>query len=188
MGTFNPNILTQADYLRMVAILGSRAYQQPDLTITAINPKTGEDEPYLFRWHVTPRTRTGGNCYLHVQVSSDPERPLHTHPWPNMSVIESEHGYHELIDNSPPFGPVHMERRAKGQTIIRQPHVAHRLVLPEGVPYVMTMFFTGVATGKGWGFWIGSKLYPHSECLRDLGNNRSVFTYPPGTHRAGENG
>lgn len=186
MEKFNTNILTQRDYLRMVSILGTRAYQPPDLTITAINPKTGNDEPYLFRWHVTARTREAANDYLHIQVSSDPERPLHDHPWPSMSVIESAHGYDEIIQHQPPHSPTIYEHRVHGQTIFRPQGQAHRLVLPEGVPYVMTRFFTGVTTGAGWGFWIDNRKFSHSDCVRDMGGNRSVFVYPPGTERAGE--
>jgi len=69
-------------------------YRPPDLVIA---PK-GYGE-YLFRWYVIPRNREA-NVYFHIQTQSDPERPLHDHPWDNTSVILSG-GYDEIIDTEP---------------------------------------------------------------------------------------
>lgn len=139
-----------------------------DLTIT-----TEDDKPYLYRWHVIPRTASddfGGNIYFHVQTSSDPERPLHDHPWANMSVILSG-GYDEVCG---PIGIVNPRR--KGDVVFRAATDAHRLVLPEGIPYTMTQFTTGPYERK-WGFWVGRRWYPYDECVRTEGT-KTIFKYP----------
>ncbi len=146
----------------------------PDLTIT-----TEEGADYLYRWHLTERSYVA-NDYFHIQTSSDPERPLHDHPWDNMSVILAG-GYNELRQEEPPNGTCMRVARA-GATIYRKAREAHRLILPPGIPYTMTRFFTGNAV-KDWGFWINREWYHHSLCTRNIGGGRSVFTYPPGTSK-----
>jgi hypothetical protein len=89
-------------------------YRPPDLIIAPAG--VGE---YLFRWYVVPRNHEG-NVYFHVQTASDPERPLHDHPWDNTSVILAG-GYMEIIDTEPEIDhPTrYTVRRRKGDVIHR---------------------------------------------------------------------
>lgn len=138
-------------------------YRPPDLVIAP----AGYGE-YLFRWHVVPRN-SEGNVYFHVQTASDPERPLHDHPWDNTSVILAG-GYEELIDTHPylDLHPPHWKEnikrvlRKKGDTVHRSAAWAHRLILPLGEPYTMSLFTTGPKVRK-WGFWEGPKFTPFNE-------------------------
>lgn len=164
-------------------VCATRVLRAPDLTITAVDKETGEDRPYLFRWHLSKRS-TQANDYLHLQVDSDPERPLHDHPWDNMTVILSANGYDELVQCEPPYGPVDTVRRRHGEVVFRKAQLAHRLILPPSVPYVLTRFFTGPKV-QPWGFWIGDQWWDYQACTRDIGGGRSVFTYPPGTEPKG---
>ena len=134
--------LTNDDFATVRRVLGG--VREPDLTIA------GEDgEPYLHRWYVIPRNEEA-NFYLHLQVRSDPERPLHDHPWDNQSVILSG-GYDEVLQDVPPLGHIRTVSRRKGQTCSRRAEAAHRLILPEGVPYTLTLFSTGPNV-RAWGF------------------------------------
>lgn len=135
--------LSEEDLGTAVRYIGS-PYREPDLIIAP------DGNPYLYRWHVVPRNKDA-NIYLHVQVAHDPERPLHDHPWDNTSVILSG-GYNEIIQPAPPYGMAYKAVREKGEVIHRAAKTAHRLLLPDGVPYTMTLFSTG-PTVRDWGFW-----------------------------------
>jgi hypothetical protein len=139
----------------------------------------GTDVDYLWRWHVVKRAAgetVAGNVYFHIQTASDPERPLHDHPWDNMSLILAGE-YIELVQHMPPWGETVHYKRVKGQTIFRPQQWAHRLILPRHVRYTMTQFTTG-AYKRDWGFWIGKTWHPHAECTR-LIDGRSVWVDPP---------
>lgn len=124
-------------------------YRPPDLVIAP----AGHGE-YLFRWHLIDRNRDA-NVYFHVQTQSDPERPLHDHPWDSTSVILAG-GYDEIIDHSP--GTLYLRRgpytsiRVPGDVIYRPATWAHRLILPPNVSYSMSLFTTGPKV-RDWGFW-----------------------------------
>lgn len=143
---------------------------QPDLTIAP------DGKPYLHRWHLTPRGRDG-NSYLHVQVADDPERPLHDHPWDNTSYILVG-GYREVIQAEPPNGPVEEFIRRPGDVIYREARAAHRLFLPKGTPYTITLFDTGPHV-REWGFWAekdGKPDWVHNEkVIETLPDGRSVW-------------
>lgn len=175
---FDPGILSHEHYALAIKIVGVNRIHKPDLIITEHDDVSGVDKPYLYRWHVTPRSYEA-NDYFHIQVSSDPERPLHDHPWDNMSVLLAN-AYDELVQVDPPMAQVVLHRRVEGQVVFRKAHTAHRLLLSPHVPYVMTRFFTGSAS-KQWGFWINGRWYSAKVCTRDIGDGRSVFIYPPGT-------
>lgn len=137
-------------------------YRPPDLTIAP----DGYGE-YLFRWYVVPRN-SEGNVYFHVQTASDPERPLHDHPWDNTSVILSG-GYDELICVEPSTPDVYATYRVKrraGDVIHRPATWAHRLILPQGVKYTMTLFVTGAKVRK-WGFWENGIFTPFSDVTEE---------------------
>ena len=118
-----------------------------------------DGNPYIYRWYLA-RTLHGG-CYFHVQVASDPDRGLHDHPWDNMSVIlagtqieyilQSEDiqltsTYSALFNNMPP-----RYIRTKGDVICRKATWLHRLILPDGVRYTMSLFSFGPKI-RDWGF------------------------------------
>jgi hypothetical protein len=117
---------------------------EPDLVIAP------DGAPYLYRWHVIPRN-SEANVYFHIQVSDDPERPLHDHPWDNTSVILSG-GYDEILQRRPPYDRVETVRRSEGQVIHRAAEEAHRLLLRSVDGYTMTQFTTGPKR-RDWGFW-----------------------------------
>jgi hypothetical protein len=112
-------------------------------------------KPYLFRWRMTPKG-IGANVFLHLQVASDPERPLHDHPWDNQSVILVG-GYDEEIHADKRNGPEwdYGARRTlrKGSVVHRQAAEAHRLILPPEIPYTLSLFTTGPKI-REWGFYM----------------------------------
>lgn len=118
-----------------------------------------DGEPYLYRWHLR-YDNLRGNAFLHVQVKSDPERPFHDHPWNNTSIILAG-GYDEHYQPHPSEedGTVFWEQRQlrKWDRAERPAETSHRLFLPHGIPYAMTLFCTGPKV-REWGFW-----YPHCD-------------------------
>jgi len=164
------SILTNEDFATVRGILPG-GVREPDLTIA------GEDgEPYLHRWYVIPRSLEA-NVYLHLQVASDPERPLHDHPWDNQSVVLAG-GYDEVLEDHPPTGPRRTRKVRKGQTWTRRAEAAHRLILPEGIPYTLTLFSTGPVV-RDWGFWVPN----HSGTPRWLPAHDCITHTPDGVSR-----
>lgn len=108
----------------------------------------GSGEPYLYRWYVVPKN-PNANVYFHLQASSDPDRPLHDHPWDSMSVILAG-GYDEVRYNTDTDLEYIVPAR-EGDVIVRNAAAHHRLILPEGIPYTMTQFATGPKV-RDWGF------------------------------------
>src|SRR5271166_4407550 len=112
--------------------------------------------PYLYRWYLTPKGH-GPQVMFHLQVASDPERPLHDHPGDCTSLILVG-GYNEwLQDPRSGFEPSYLPRRV-GDMIYRPAYYGHRIVLPEGVLYTMTLFMMGPDKSYGrsgrWGFFM----------------------------------
>jgi hypothetical protein len=152
---FPEELLSAEDFDRAFAIVGEwvsdeegghRALRAPDLIIAP------NGNPYLYRWHLVRGPEA--NVYFHIQTAHDPERPLHDHPWPNQSVILAG-GYNETLCQNPSAGEHAMTGdfiRRVGDTIWREAHWAHRLFLPEGTVYTMTLFSTGPKI-RDWGFW-----------------------------------
>jgi hypothetical protein len=81
------HLLSVDDWQLMRSILGN-PLRYPDLVIAP------DGVPYLYRWHVFPQNPAAG-VYFHIQVQSDPERPLHDHPWDNTTVT-LVNGYDEI--------------------------------------------------------------------------------------------
>lgn len=133
--------------------------EPPDLTIAP------DGKPYLYRWHLM---RTPQACsYLHVQVADDPARPLHDHPWDNMSVILSG-GYKEQLSltiGEPQEENTFFFWRKEGDTIYRHAGQAHRLFLPRVHPYTMTLFHTGPKV-REWGFWYPDGWRPYTDVTK----------------------
>lgn len=137
---------------------------------------------YIYRWHIHPRTEAPGQ-YLHIQTSSDPERPLHDHPWDNMSCILSG-GYDEIVQMQPPLGDVEIKQVRAGDTVFRRAEFAHRLILPDGIPYTISLFTMGMRR-RMWGFWIDGTWFEYEKCvIHDPVNNHAYFKYPLGTEEA----
>lgn len=151
-------ILSLSDYRRMTKILGvpGRIFMPDKVLAPAGNP-------YLFRWYIMYDEAIGG-LMLHLQVADDPERPLHDHPWDNTSLILAG-GYRERIQSFPPNGEVEPFERKPGDLIERAAHEAHRLSLPEGVSYTITLFMCGPKV-KDWGFWYGDEWHHHKHHVR----------------------
>lgn len=154
---FNPSILSDKDYdIFRSFVPSSLRRTEPDLEIA-----DGDDGVYLFRWHLVPRN-TYGNVYLHVQTSSDPARPLHDHPWDNVSVILA--GGYEEVNADPRIIP-----QLPGKVIYRRAEEAHRLILPYGQPYSMSLFTTGPVI-REWGFYCQDSWKPYHECTTTKDN------------------
>lgn len=151
-------LLSNDDFSFAASLVGMR---DPDLIIGS--------PPYLHRWYVVPRNDRA-NIYLHVQVASDPDRPLHDHPWDNQSVILSG-GYDEVLDSG------QRAIRNSGQVVFRYAEYAHRLVLPEDVPYTMTLFTTGPRV-RDWGFHTKQGWIDARECTEFDPAGHSVYMGP----------
>lgn len=150
--------LTIEDLDFMEEILGGGALREPDLVISP------EDTPYLLRWHIIPKNDRA-NIFMHLQLASDPERPLHDHPWDNTSVIISG-GYEEVVRAA---YSVRVHQRKPGDVVHRLAETAHRLILPEGTPYTLTIFSTGPKRQE-WGFYAKGGWVPASELIENRGN------------------
>lgn len=162
---WNKYAISEEDRATASVYLGS-LYTPPDLVIAPLG------EPYLFRWHII-RRRGEGNVYFHIQVASDPERPLHDHPWANMSVILSG-GYDEIVQRHTPHGQIFERELRRGDVAFREAQEAHRLILPKGISYTMTQFATGPITRK-WGFWYPEGFRPYEDVVENLADGRTVL-------------
>ena len=151
---FNWTNLSIADAALGIEVLGT--VRQPDLVISP------DGNPYLYRWHIvrTPRA----SIYFHIQVADDPERPLHDHPWDNQSVILAG-GYDEIYSPFPPNSYELTREVRAGDVVFRRAQEAHRLLLPKGIPYTMTLFSTGPKV-RDWGFWYDDGWKPYTEVTR----------------------
>ena len=177
MHKFDPSILTNEDFRLMNTIIGNDrggALREPDLIIAP------DGLPYLYRWHVIHRQEKA-NVYFHVQVASDPERPLHDHPWDNTSVILSG-GYDEMWDPQPWTAPRgiqcegYLRRLRVGDVVHRNAGEAHRLILPEHINYTMTLFTTGPRI-REWGFWFDDGWRSYKDVTEDK-DGMSQFKEP----------
>lgn len=173
-----------AKFFALVGDEGLNYIREPDLCIAP------DGEPYIYRWHLVPRNVVGANVYLHLQVASDPERPLHDHPWDNVSHVLAG-GFRELYVRDPENNWNQQERLIRpGQVIYRRAEECHRLfLLPEQL-YSISLFTTGPAV-RDWGFWFLSApqgtLIPrrwrsHHEVIVDTPDGRSIFKEPDDAH------
>lgn len=138
------------DFKLALNLLGRDRFVEdgPDLVIAP----AGKDTPYIYRWELVRGYEA--NVYFHIQVASDPERPLHDHPWDNQSVILAG-GYDEIVNLCPDRENVNDEfirKVRKGDVVQRKASEAHRLLLPPDIPYTMSLFSTGPKV-RDWGFW-----------------------------------
>jgi len=113
--------------------------------------------PYLERYYLG--TWIGIRCYLHRFVGSDPDRGLHDHPWSWAGSIVLAGCYQEQLD----WGTRHVRwfNWLQGSTF-------HRVLLPESMNEVWTLFFHRAQNTKSWGFRV-----PGGEMVRIAsGDNR----------------
>lgn len=160
---FPYDILSMDDLaLAMKYLVGApRSIEDPDLIISP------DGEPYLYRWYL--KRQPEASIYFHIQTRSDPERPLHDHPWDNTTVMLAGE-YVELYEPCPELvAPEFYDRWAPikrpvktGRVIFRPAKLAHRLLLPLSVPYAMTLFMTGPKI-REWGFWYKDGFHPHEQ-------------------------
>lgn len=163
--------LTPEDEEIARGILGQREtyshehLRAPDLIIAP------DGKPYLYRWEIV-RSRAIGNVYFHIQVADDPKRPLHDHPWDNFSVILAG-GYDEIWNPDPWHSADDVRQTVrhlrKGDTVFRKASEAHRLELPLGVEYSMSLFSTGPKV-REWGFWYPEGWQDYRNVTRTTGN------------------
>lgn len=157
------SIMTPDDLALMISYMpkcGDGNMFKPNVTLAP------EGDPYLFRWHLV-YDNTRGNVFFHIQVENDPERPLHDHPWDNQSIILAG-GYDEVWGSrGNPHGPIVREFR-QGDVIARRAEEAHRLILPHGITYTMTLFTTGPKI-REWGFWYPDGWHHNKRHVLDRG-------------------
>lgn len=175
---FDTTILTDEDLTTALSYLGSYHMTRPNVVLDPDG-----SGPYLYRWHLH-YDNGHGNVFFHVQAKSDPERPLHDHPWDNTSIILSG-GYDELWQPYPATAhkewreamiatPMTNKLRA-GQTWHRPAGWAHRLILPPDIPYTMTLFATGPKV-KEWGFWYPDGWHHNKRHVDDRGPAGSLVS------------
>lgn len=165
---FNWSMLSNEDFEQAMTLLDQKM-REPDLIIAP------DGNSYLYRWHLQRNFRPDGvgcGSNLHIQVASDPERPLHNHPWDNMSVILGGAGYLEHIQKRPPHGDTLVYQRRKGDVIFRKAGEAHRLIMPDHGVYTMTQFTFGPKINT-WGFYYEDGFRPHWDVTR-LEGNKSI--------------
>jgi hypothetical protein len=156
--------ITEEDYALAVGIVG-RGRRKPDKILAPAGV------PYLYRWHVVPRSNIG-NVYFHIQVADDPQEELHDHPWDNQSVILSGAYYEWCAVYDRTNGKVRQaEKRWCGQgAVIQRPAtMAHRLMMPVAILYTMTLFSTGPVIRK-WGYWTAAGWVAADEVVKNVGN------------------
>lgn len=170
---FDFEMLTADDHATVMHYLGQE--RQPDITIAP------DGHPYLYRWYLTPRSYDVGNLYLHIQVADDPERPMHDHPWDNMSVILAG-GYHETmairgIDGKVNADYIRILHREPGETIFRRADDTHHLRLKPGEPYSISQFATGPKV-REWGFHTPTGWVPANDVIENTPDGRSIYIGP----------
>ena len=155
------------DQIVMLQILNAanKLMFKPDLVIEP------DGKPYLYRWHLLPRSEMV-NVYFHLQVGNDPVRPLHDHPYDNHSVILAG-GYDEVWMSPDEPAAVCREFR-KGDCIARKAEEAHRLLLPDGITYTMTIFTTGPKI-RDWGFWYPDGWHSHTRHVDQSDPGRHIY-------------
>lgn len=97
--------------------------------------------PYLERYYVG--TLFGIRFYLHRFVGSDPDRGVHDHPWAWARSIVLAGWY--LEERRTGIRTVRWFNSLEGDTF-------HRIIKPEGMADVWTLFYHKAGDVKPWGF------------------------------------
>jgi len=98
-------------------------------------------QPYLERYYVG--TLGGTRIYLHRFVGSDPDRGVHDHPWAWAASIILAGWY--LEETRRGILPVRWFNFLLGDSF-------HRIIKPDGMQDVWTLFFHRAGDVKSWGF------------------------------------
>lgn len=111
--------------------------RQPDISFLP-----GYEPRYQFRWYVnTFEPALAGNVFFHIMTGDDPTNELHDHTWDNTSLVLA--GQLREQYQSGNGGPIAVRTLAPGDMVFRVATERHRLELPKGVPYAMTLFLIG---------------------------------------------
>lgn len=108
------------------------------------------NDPYMLRWHITPRDSVRGGVYLHKFLKDDDDRALHDHPWQSHSIClsgELLEFYHFGVGEVDPDN-IYSRKVTPGMHIPRSAEMAHRLVVVEPG---FTLFMYGPKC-REWGF------------------------------------
>lgn len=134
-------ILPHSARLALYAMLAPQLMREPDFIIGAAA------DPYLYRWHLSPRGDQPA-AYLHHFMRSDDDRALHDHPYESTSVILSGQ-YIEWTEGG------RSELRQEGAIVSRSAETAHRVELlldAAGQPLPVTTLFLCGPRVREWGF------------------------------------
>lgn len=108
-------------------------------------------DPYLLRWHITPRNPIF-NIYLHKFMRDDDDRALHDHPWWFVSLIVKGN-YWENLENK-------ILHRKRWSIARRSATARHRVYLNRDSHGCPAPCWTIVVTGRTvreWGFWCNER-------------------------------
>lgn len=110
---------------------------------------TGDNgRPYLARYHLF--SGFGVTCYLHRFVASDPDRGLHSHPWPWACSVKLSGWY--LEERLSPHPDESNLLRAAPRVHWLAGTSFHRVVLPLGATECWTLFIHSRERATWWGF------------------------------------
>jgi len=101
------------------------------------------DAAYMERYYLF--TLCGVTFYIHRFVASDPDRGWHDHPWPWAMSFILRGWYWEHTRRFDQSHRVRWFNFLLGDSF-------HRVVLPDGVPEVWTLFVHREGNVKDWGF------------------------------------
>lgn len=142
-------ILSDEDFLFVEGIVGSDELgwlREPDKKMSP------GGETYLNRWFIV-KDNERANVYLHIFLASDPERPLHDHPWAsNTLVISGE--CNEIVGRikARRIAETRIRKLKAGDMRSRSAEEPHRILLANNSAYMITIFTTGPMV-RDWGFW-----------------------------------
>lgn len=107
-----------------------------------------EGEPYLERYYGCKAF--GLTVYIHRFVASDPDRGLHSHPWPWAASLKLAGWYWEAVPSADPTAG--HELRKPGRLHFLSGSSFHAVIMPPGVPDVWTLFIHRDKRTQWWGF------------------------------------
>lgn len=161
-------ILSDEDWLFVSEIVGTDELgwlREPDKVISP------EGQPYLNRWFVI-KDKERACVYLHIFLASDPDRPLHDHPWASHSLIVSGE-CNEIVARikGRQLAETHINKLKPGDMRCRTAEEPHRVLLANNSAYMITIFTTGPKV-REWGFWTEDGFIGHKEFVASLGSDQ----------------
>lgn len=137
--------------------------------------------PYMSRWHLVDRNRSG-NVYLHEYHDGDHTEDPHDHPWDSWSYClkgcYTEEFFSPYLPVEPGLNKTGDRSVVKGDVVSRLASLIHRIAQVE--PGTQTLFLTGPYLGRSWGFWKpDGKFQGHNDMSRDeTDEHGTVHSYP----------